>query len=213
MFDRFSDDAKRALSRSRQEAMRLHQDFIGVEHILLGLLRTPDEGVATIVRRAGGDAAKAVQALDAVIAPGHVSSMGQFPFTPEAKHALVLTMEAATEFGHNVIDTAHLLLGAADAAAGKVEAALVSGGIHFADLQRECAAAARGEAEPDSAPLPPRHVRVPVFDLGAAVATIAELELRLDAFAAAAEQTGAAKVLSELLDRCVQARTALRAPS
>jgi ATP-dependent Clp protease ATP-binding subunit ClpA len=168
--------------------------------------------VATIVRRAGGDAGKAVQALDAVIAPGHVSKMGQLPFTPQGKRALELTMEAAESFGHGVIDTAHLLLGAVGAAAGAIEAALASGGIRLADLQRVCDAAARAEADPGSAP-PLRHVRAPVFDLGAAVATIAELELRLDAFAAAADevqQPRASAVLRELLERCVQARAALR---
>jgi ATP-dependent Clp protease ATP-binding subunit ClpA len=213
MFDRFSDDAKRAMSRSRQEALRLRHDCISVEHILLALLRTPDESVATIVQRAGGDAARVVQALDAVIAPGHGGDMGQLPFTPAGKQALMLTMEAANGFGHGVIDTAHLLLGAVGAAAGeRAEAALAAGGLRLAELKRACAATALAESELDDGPATVRRSEARAFDLGDVVATVADFQLRLGAFAGAAEeqqQSAAAAVLRALVQHCVQARAAL----
>jgi ATP-dependent Clp protease ATP-binding subunit ClpA len=201
MFDRFSDDAKRAMSRSRQEALRLRHDCISVEHILLALLRTPDESVATIVQRAGGNAARVVQALDAVIAPGRGGDMAQLPFTPAGKQALMLTLEAATGFGHGVIDTAHLLLGAVGAATGDIEAALASGGLRLAELKRACAATALAESELDDGPATVRSIEARAFDLGEVVATVADFQLRLGAFAAA--------VLRALVQHCVQARAAL----
>jgi len=124
-----------------------------------------------------------------------------------------MALEAATTFGHSTIETTHLLLGAVGAASGALQTALTSGDLRLEDLRRVCAGTACAATEPGT-PVPPRNTVAPVA--GVAAASIAEFERQLDTFASVAEkvrEAHAAQVLRELLDRCAQARAALRAPS
>ncbi|HLQ37983.1 MAG TPA: Clp protease N-terminal domain-containing protein, partial [Planctomycetota bacterium] len=113
MFDRFTDAAKKTMSRSRQEALRLHDDCIDVRHILLGLLRQPCPDVATALTNVGVQPAQLLAAIEAVIPAGNgqPNSMGQMPFTVAGKQVLMKAMEAAAAMHHTWIGTEHLLLG------------------------------------------------------------------------------------------------------
>ena len=112
MFDRFTERARRTMSLARQEALRLHHDYIGTEHILVGLL---DEGtgVGAMALRNLKVAPEHVRAaVDRIVREGtNRITWGQLPFTPRAKRVLELSLEQAQELGHDYIGTEHLLLG------------------------------------------------------------------------------------------------------
>jgi ATP-dependent Clp protease ATP-binding subunit ClpC len=111
MFDRFTDRAKKVMSFARQEAQRLNHEYIGPEHLLLGLL---DEGrsVAVNVLRDLADPDRIRQEVEEMVNPGPSPlTISMMPFTEEAKKALELSMEEALALSHAYIGTEHLLLG------------------------------------------------------------------------------------------------------
>ena len=111
MFDRFTDHARATLGYSRQEAQRFNHDYIGTEHILLGLLQVEGIGLE-VLRNLGIDLQAIGAAVEKQLEHGMMAvSMGQLPFTPRAKKVLELALEEASNFGHNYIGTEHLLLG------------------------------------------------------------------------------------------------------
>jgi ATP-dependent Clp protease ATP-binding subunit ClpC len=97
---------------AQQEARALGHDYIGTEHILLGLLRE-DEGIAARVLRSFGVVADEVRrrVVEEVGRGGAAAATGQIPFTPRAKKVLELTLHEARELGHGAIGTEHVLLG------------------------------------------------------------------------------------------------------
>jgi dipeptidase E len=114
MFDRFSDNAKRILSLARQEALRLHHDCIGPEHLLLGLLEHQPSAATDLLRQLGADRDTLREALLSVLSQSSAPARppaGQLPFTPEAKQALTATIEEAHRLGHHYLGSQHLLLG------------------------------------------------------------------------------------------------------
>jgi len=111
MFDRFTEDARKSMAQSRQEAMRLGHDFIGTEHILLGVLVDEQGDVATTLRGLGVDVASLREDVERRAPRGKSTERGQLPFTPKAKSVLERALEEAQGFGHDFIGAAHLLLG------------------------------------------------------------------------------------------------------
>jgi Clp amino terminal domain, pathogenicity island component len=134
VFERFTDRARRVLVLAQEEARLLDHNFIGTEHILLGLIHE-DEGVAAKALADLGVSLDAVrQKVAEVVGPG--SSMGvpgSPPFTPRAKKVLELSLREALQLGHNYIGTEHLLLGLVREGDGVAAQVLVSLG---ADLSR-----------------------------------------------------------------------------
>jgi hypothetical protein len=111
MFERFTDRARRVVVLAREEARMLNHDYIGTEHILLGLIHE-GAGVAARALEALGVSLKAVrqQAGDNV-GPSQQAPSGHIPFTTPAKRVLELSLREAQQLGHNYIGTEHLLLG------------------------------------------------------------------------------------------------------
>lgn len=111
MFERFTDPARGALSLAQEEARELRHNFIGTEHLLLGVLGCGDEAVTLAV--AGYDLALAdVRAsVTELIAPGDEAPGGRPPFTSRAKKVLELSLREALAMGHDHIGPAHILLG------------------------------------------------------------------------------------------------------
>ena len=111
MFERFTDRSRRVLVLAQEDVRELNHDFIGTEHVLLGLIREGD-GIAAKTLAAAGVTYDAV--LKKVLErPGRSSdsSPGAPPFTPRAKRVLELSLREAMQLGHNYIGTEHLLLG------------------------------------------------------------------------------------------------------
>src|SRR5215216_3168181 len=109
MFERFTDRARASVVLAQDQARRLHHDYIGTEHLLLGLLAETD-GVAAKVLDAMGVRIAAVEAdLVAIIGRGEVEPSGHIPFTPRAKKVLELSLREALQLGHRHIGTEHIL--------------------------------------------------------------------------------------------------------
>ena len=112
MFDRFTDRARKVMALARKEAQRFNHDFIGTEHILLGLIQEGSGVAANVLKNLGVEIEKIRREIEKNVQSGpSMVTMGQLPFTPRAKKVLELSMEEAQELGHNYIGTEHLLLG------------------------------------------------------------------------------------------------------
>jgi len=112
MFDRFTDRARKVLGLSRQEALRLNHDYIGTEHILLGLVLEGSAVAADVLKNLAVDPKRIQQGVERLVTRGKAPpTMGALPFTTRAKTVLELALEEASNLDHNCIGTEHLLLG------------------------------------------------------------------------------------------------------
>jgi hypothetical protein len=111
MFERFTDRARRVVVLAQEEARFLDHNYIGTEHILLGLIHE-GEGVAARALESLGVSLEAVRAeVTEIIGRGAEAPTGNIPFTPRSKKVLELSLREALELGHNYIGTEHILLG------------------------------------------------------------------------------------------------------
>ena len=111
MFERFTDRARRAIVLAQEEARMLGHNYIGTEHILLGLIQE-GEGVAARVLGALDISLEAVRSqVEEIIGQGQVAPTGQVPFTPRAKMVLELSLREALQLRQTYIGTEHILLG------------------------------------------------------------------------------------------------------
>ncbi|HEX9067552.1 MAG TPA: Clp protease N-terminal domain-containing protein, partial [Ktedonobacterales bacterium] len=109
-FDRFTEQARRALSLAQEEALRFNHNYIGTEHLLLGLIRV--DGVsARVLSRLGLDSDRVRNAVEFIIGRGDRTVLGEIGLTPRSRRVIELSMEAARQYGQDVVDTGHLLLG------------------------------------------------------------------------------------------------------
>src|SRR5947199_7599445 len=133
MFQRFTDRARQVVVLAQTEAKRLDHNYIGTEHILLGLIRE-GEGVAAKAMESLGISLDAVrQQVEEIIGQGQQAPSGHIPFTPRAKKVLELSLREALQLGHNYIGTEHILLGLIRQGDGVAAQVLVKLG---ADLNR-----------------------------------------------------------------------------
>ncbi len=133
MFERFTDRARRVVVLAQEEARMLNHNYIGTEHILLGLIRE-GEGVAAKALESLGISLDAVrQQVEEIIGQGQQAPSGHIPFTPRAKKVLELSLREALQLGHNYIGTEHILLGLIREGDGVAAQVLVKLG---ADLNR-----------------------------------------------------------------------------
>ena len=111
MFERFSDQARRVVVLAQEEARLLNHNYIGTEHILLGLVHE-DEGVAAQVLESLNIRLDAVRReVEELVGQGESPPSEHIPFTPRAKKVLELSLREAIQLGHNYIGTEHILLG------------------------------------------------------------------------------------------------------
>jgi ATP-dependent Clp protease ATP-binding subunit ClpC len=111
MFERFTDRARRVVVLAQEEARMLSHNYIGTEHILLGLIHEGD-GIAAKALESLGISLEGVRAqVEEIIGQGQQAPSGHIPFTPRAKKVLELSLREALQLGHNYIGTEHILLG------------------------------------------------------------------------------------------------------
>ena len=133
MFERFTDRARRVVVFAQEEARMLNHNYIGTEHILLGLIHE-GEGVAAKALESLGISLDAVrQQVEEIIGRGQQAPSGHIPFTPRAKKVLELSLREALQLGHTYIGTEHILLGLIHEGDGVAAQVLVKLG---ADLNR-----------------------------------------------------------------------------
>jgi len=111
MFERFTNLARQVIVRSQEEARGLQHNFIGTEHVLLGLLDVRDGVAAQALDRFGLTPDGVREEVKSIVGPGKKAMSGHIPFTPRAKKTLELALREALELHHNYIGTEHLLLG------------------------------------------------------------------------------------------------------
>ena len=133
MFERFTDRARRVVVLAQEESRMLNHNYIGTEHILLGLIHE-GEGVAAKGLESLGISLEAVRSqVEEIIGQGQQAPSGHIPFTPRAKKVLELSLREALQLGHNYIGTEHILLGLIREGEGVAAQVLVKLG---ADLNR-----------------------------------------------------------------------------
>ncbi len=112
MFNRFTERARKVIILAKEEARRFNHDYIGTEHILLGLIREGEGVAAAVLQKMGLSLENIRLEIEKLVQPGPATQIiGDIPFTPRAKKALELAAEEARTLGHNYIGTEHLLLG------------------------------------------------------------------------------------------------------
>ena len=133
MFDRFTDRARRVIVLAQDEARMLNHNYIGTEHLLLGLIHE-GEGVAAKALESLGISLEAVrEQVEEIIGQGQQAPTGHIPFTPRAKKVLELSMREALQLNHPYIGTEHILLGLIREGEGVAAQVLIKLG---ADLNR-----------------------------------------------------------------------------
>jgi ATP-dependent Clp protease ATP-binding subunit ClpC len=111
MFERFTDRARRVVVLAQEEARLLNHNYIGTEHILLGLIHEGEGVAAKALESMGISLERVRQQVEEIIGAGQSPPSGHIPFTPRAKKVLELSLREALQLGHNYIGTEHILLG------------------------------------------------------------------------------------------------------
>src|SRR6476646_8979905 len=133
VFERFTDRARRVVFLAQEEARMLNHNYIGTEHILLGLIHEGEGGAAKALESLGISLDAVRQQVEEIIGQGQQAPSGHIPFTPRAKKVLELSLREALQLGHNYIGTEHILLGLIREGEGVAAQVLVKLG---ADLNR-----------------------------------------------------------------------------
>ncbi len=139
MLEKFTDRARKVINLARQEAERLGHEFIGTEHILLGLVKEGSGVAANVLENLAVDLEKVRVEIERYVStPGEpVISSSSLPFTPKAKRVLELAMEEARNLEHNYIGTEHLLLGVLREQDGMAAQVLLKLGVKLEDVRAE----------------------------------------------------------------------------
>ena len=111
VFERFTDRARRVVVLSQEEARRLNHNYIGTEHLLLGLVHEGEGVAAQVLERLHISLAGVRAEVEEIIGRGGQAPSGHIPFTPRAKKVLEYALRDALQLGHNYIGTEHILLG------------------------------------------------------------------------------------------------------
>jgi ATP-dependent Clp protease ATP-binding subunit ClpC len=131
VFERFTDRARRVVVLAQEEARMLNHNYLGTEHLLLGLVHE-GEGVAARALESLGISLQAVrQQVEEIIGQGQQAPAGHIPFTPRAKKVTELAQREANDLGHNYVGTEHLLLGLVREGEGVAAQVLVNLGADF----------------------------------------------------------------------------------
>jgi ATP-dependent Clp protease ATP-binding subunit ClpC len=133
MFERFTDRARRVVVLAQEEAKGLNHNYIGTEHILLGLIKEGDGIAAKALAELSISIDNVREQVQEIIGQGQQAPSGHIPFTPRAKKVLELSLREALQLGHNYIGTEHILLGLIREGEGVAATVLVKLG---ADLTR-----------------------------------------------------------------------------
>jgi ATP-dependent Clp protease ATP-binding subunit ClpC len=159
MFERFTDRARRVVVLAQEEARMLNHNYIGTEHILLGLIHE-GEGVAGKALVSLGISLEAVrQQVEEIIGQGQQAPSGHIPFTPRAKKVLELSLREALQLSHNYIGTEHILLGLIREGEGVAAQVLVKLGADLNRVRQQVIQLLHGYQgrEPASAGAEPEH--------------------------------------------------------
>jgi ATP-dependent Clp protease ATP-binding subunit ClpC len=161
-YDKFTDRARKVLTLAQEEARRFNHNYIGTEHLLLGLVREGEGVAARVLRNLGVELDKVRNSVEFIIGRGDRTVIGEVGLTPRAKKVIELAVDEARRFNHNYIGTEHLLLGLIREGEGIGADVLASLGINRekarAEILREL-----GQSGPAPGYRPPTGARGPLL--------------------------------------------------
>ena len=138
MYERFTDRARKVMQLANQEAQRFNHEYIGTEHILLGLIKEGSGVAANVLKNLGVDLRKIRLEVENVVQTGpDMVTMGKLPQTPRAKKVIEYSMEEARNLNHNYVGTEHLLLGLLREHEGVAAQVLMNLGLKLDDVREE----------------------------------------------------------------------------
>ncbi len=138
MFDRFTERARKVVMLAKEEARKFNHDYIGTEHILLGLLREGEGVAAAVLQSLSLNLDMIRQEVEKMVQPGTGPMIsGDIPFTPKSKKVIEFAMEEARSLGHNYIGTEHLLLGLIRETEGMASRVLLNLGLNLEKVRQE----------------------------------------------------------------------------
>jgi len=172
MFEKFTDKARRVIVLAQEEARMLDHDYIGTEHILLGLLHEGEGAAGKALESLGVSLQPARDQVVKMIGRGKKPPSGHIPFTPRAKTVMEMSLREALQLSDNFIGTQHILLGLLREGEGVAVQALVAMGVDLRQVRRQVIQLADQQsgsgdvpvASPVEAaePTPIQQVRVPM---------------------------------------------------
>ncbi|HEY8687093.1 MAG TPA: Clp protease N-terminal domain-containing protein, partial [Chloroflexota bacterium] len=136
-FDRFTERARKVLTLAQEEAQRFNHNYIGTEHLLLGLVREGEGVAAKVLFNLGIELTKVRSAVDFIIGRGERQVMGEIGLTPRAKKVIELSIDEARRLGHHYVGTEHLLLGLIREGEGIASGVLESLGVNLEMVRSE----------------------------------------------------------------------------
>jgi ATP-dependent Clp protease ATP-binding subunit ClpC len=136
-FEKFTERARKVLTLAQEEAQRFNHNYIGTEHILLGLVREGDGVAAKVLANLGVELDKVRSAVEFIIGRGERTVRGEIGLTPRAKRVIELAVDEARRLGHNYIGTEHLLLGLLREGEGVAAGVLESLGVSLEKVREE----------------------------------------------------------------------------
>ncbi|MBZ0158804.1 ATP-dependent Clp protease ATP-binding subunit [Candidatus Methylomirabilis sp.] len=160
MFERFTERARKVIILAREEAIRLGHNFVGTEHLLLGLIREGDGLAVAILKKLNVNISAVKGEIEKIVSVGsEFSPAGEIPFTPQAKKVLEYAISEARSLGHNYIGTEHLLLGLIREGEGIASLVLRDFGVSVASAKAQAQ-----ELLGEQASKPTASTRTPALD-------------------------------------------------
>ncbi len=136
-FDMFTERARKVFSLAQEEAQRFQHDYIGTEHLLLGLVREGEGVAAKVLSNLGVDLTKVRSSIEFIIGRGDRIVLGQIGLTPRAKKAIELAVDEARRLNHHYVGTEHLLLGLVREGEGIAAGVLESLGVNLEKVRTQ----------------------------------------------------------------------------
>ncbi|MBI2070023.1 MAG: ATP-dependent Clp protease ATP-binding subunit [Elusimicrobia bacterium] len=161
-YNRFSERAQRAILIAQEEAKRLNHDYVGTEHILLGLVALNEGVAAQVLANLGVDSKRVRAEIEKIVGTGdNIMQLGEIPFTPRAKKVLELAVEEAQKMGHTYVGTEHILLGLIREEEGVAARVLENLGVRLEVVREEVLNLLGGMEGKESQPGAPHHAAAP----------------------------------------------------
>ncbi len=138
MYERFTDRARKVMQLANQEAQRFNHEYIGTEHVLLGLIKEGSGVAANVLKNLDVDLRKIRLEVEKLVQSGpDMVTMGKLPQTPRAKKVIEYSMEEARNLGHNYVGTEHILLGLLREQEGVAAQVLMNLGLKLEEVREE----------------------------------------------------------------------------
>ncbi len=151
-FDKFTERARKVLTLAQEEATRFNHNYIGTEHLLLGLIRERDGVAAKVLTSMGVELNRVRSAVEFIIGRGDRMIVGEVGLTPRAKKVIELAVDEARRLGHHYIGTEHLLLGLVREGEGIAAGVLESVGINLDRVRVQTIQVLGASNAPDGTP-------------------------------------------------------------